>query len=91
MFRAADAHVNYVDEAYDVYGSYGVPKERIFVTRNSPDTDYLLKTAAEIEGTAPILPPCACRVMHVGRLVEWKRVDLLLEAVSELAARFPEI
>ncbi|HTP25847.1 MAG TPA: glycosyltransferase, partial [Anaeromyxobacteraceae bacterium] len=80
-YRAADAHVNYVDDAVDLYGSYGVPPERIFVTGNSPDTDRLLLARERIAAAPPILVPNDHRLIHVGRLVPWKRVDLLIQAL----------
>jgi glycosyltransferase involved in cell wall biosynthesis len=89
-YRIPDAHVNYVDDAIDIYGSYGVPRERIFVTRNSPDTDALFSAREVACRLEPILPPSDFRVVHVGRLVAWKRVDLLLRAFSRLLISYPE-
>src|SRR3546814_7415039 len=40
---------------------------------------------------SPLLPPNPQRLIHVGRLVKWKRVDLLLEAVKLLEADYPGI
>ena len=31
------------------------------------------------------------RIIHVGRLVKWKRVDLLIHTVARLSVKFPEI
>lgn len=87
-YNIPDAHVNYIDEAFDVYGSYGVPKEKIFITRNSPDTDILFEVRKSLESVPPILPPCDHRLIHVGRLVEWKRVDLLLRAFARIKKSF---
>lgn len=84
-----DAHVNYV-EAYGFWESYGVPREKIFITRNSPDTDMLFATRGKIEGAPRILPYNPHRLLHVGRLVEWKRVDMLLRAFARLKEHFPD-
>lgn len=89
-FRVPDGHVNYIDDALRIYGSYGVHKGRIYVTGNSPDTDTLLAARAEIEQLPPILPPCEHRLIHVGRLVGSKRVDLLLRAHARLKKEFPD-
>lgn len=70
-----DAHVNYVEDAYDILGSYGVPNEKIFITYNSPNTDILLDAKKGIEKSEPILPENFYRIVHVGRLVRWKKVD----------------
>jgi glycosyltransferase involved in cell wall biosynthesis len=87
-FHVPDGHLNYIDDAFRIYGSYGVPKERIFVTGNSPDTDTLFAARAEIEKLPPVLPPCEHRLIHVGRLVAWKRVDLLLRAHARIKKEF---
>ena len=88
MLNLPDAHVNYV-EAYDYFESYGIARKKIFITRNSPDTDMLLAVRKEIEAEQPILPINKHRLLHVGRLVQWKRVDLLLRAFSVIKVRFP--
>ena len=87
--KLPDAHVNYV-EAYGFWESYGVSRDKIFITRNSPDTDMLFATRARIESEARILPYDPYRLLHVGRLVEWKRVDMLLRAFARLKERFPD-
>jgi len=87
----ADAHINYFDEARNITGSYGVPKEKIFIAANSPDTDELLATYEEVLKQPPILPHNPQRIIHVGRLVKWKRVDMLIQCVSNLAASLPGI
>src|ERR1035437_2677179 len=87
-YRASDGHMNYIHDAFRIYGSYGVPKERIFVTGNSPDTDTLFAARAEVEKLPPVLPPCEHRLIHVGRLVAWKRVDLLLRAHARIKKEF---
>ncbi len=89
LYRWVDGHLNYIEDGVEVFGSYGVPKERIFLTRNSPDTDSLLAAAEAISGTPPPLPPVPHRLIHVGRLVEWKRVDLLIAATADLREEFP--
>ena len=89
-YRAVDGHVAYVDDAFSVYGSYGVPAAHIFVTGNSPDTDRLLAARERAERAPPILPGSPHRLIHVGRLVAWKRVDLLVEALVRLRVRFSD-
>jgi glycosyltransferase involved in cell wall biosynthesis len=87
----ADAHVYYVDDAIRIAGSYGVPREKIFITANSPDTDELLAAYEQVRNEEPVLPPNPYRLIHVGRLVKWKRVDLIIEAVKRLQNRYPAI
>ncbi|CAG4991433.1 D-inositol-3-phosphate glycosyltransferase [Dyadobacter sp. CECT 9275] len=87
----ADAHINYFDEARNITGSYGVPDEKIFIAANSPDTDLLLATYEEVLKQPLLLPINNYRLIHVGRLVKWKRVDMLIRCVKDLAHVFPDI
>jgi len=80
-----DAHINYLDEAVALHGSYGVPAEKVFITANSPDTDALLATANALKN----IPSNPFRLLHIGRLVKWKQVDLLIEAAIALHSKFP--
>ncbi|HYH57364.1 MAG TPA: glycosyltransferase family 4 protein, partial [Anseongella sp.] len=89
--RLADALIFYVDTAYELMGTYGIPRERIFITANSPDTDRLLSTYGRVRQLPALLPPNPQRLIHVGRLVKWKRVDLIIEALKILEERFPQI
>ena len=88
-YRRLDAHVNYIDAAKQIYGSYGVAPERICVTRNSPDTDSMSRTEAALRtlGNAP--ERHSQRLLHVGRLVPEKRVGLLLDAMRLVRDRLP--
>ena len=82
--RKVDAHVYYINEAKDIVKSYGVESSKVFITYNSPDTDLHLKTYKEILQEPLMLKPDVKRIIHVGRLVKWKRVDLLIEAYRKL-------
>jgi glycosyltransferase involved in cell wall biosynthesis len=81
-----NAHINYLDEAVAMHASYGVPAEKVFVTANSPDTDALLATANELKDVQ-VNP---FRLLHIGRLVKWKQVDVLIEAAVALHAKYPQ-
>jgi len=85
----ADAHLYYTDEARELIGSYGVETRRIFISANSPDTDVLLRVRDELLAgeDLPVIDPFS--LIHVGRLVRWKRVDLILEAVALLVSQVP--
>ena len=87
FYRSLDMHVNYVDAAREIYGSYGVAQHRICVTRNSPDTDSMARNEAAVRaaGEAPARNPR--RILHVGRLVPEKRVDLLIDAMPAIRDR----
>jgi len=90
-FRTLDAHINYVDYGRELFASYGVPPERIFVTRNSPDTDAMARTDAALQASARPPHRRPQRLLHVGRLVNDKRVDLLLEAMPAVRDKLPHV
>ena len=88
-YRFPHAYVCYLDEAFGIFGSYGVDRGKIFITRNSPDTDLLSDVCNKLlEENVNIKPH---RLIHVGRLVEWKRVDLLLSAVAKLKKQYQDV
>lgn len=89
-YRMLDVHVNYVDSAREIYGSYGVAPERIFVTRNSPDTDAMSRTEAALRAADNPPGRHPQRLLHVGRLVAQKRVDLLLDAMPIVREKLPQ-
>lgn len=90
LFGAVDAHVNYVDSGRALYESYGVSGKRIFVTRNSPDTDEMRRTEDSLlRLDHPPVRKC-WRILHVGRLVPQKRLDLLLDALPIVIRKYPD-
>jgi glycosyltransferase involved in cell wall biosynthesis len=91
IYNFPDGHVNYIEDAYAIYGSYGVPKEKIFITYNSPDTDLLFSIKEKIEKESPVLAENNFRFIHLSRLVEWKRVDMLIKAVKNLKEKYPQV
>ena len=89
-YAKAAGTLNYSTAAYDILPSYGVKKEQIHVTYNSTDTDALLKEKESVLASPSILPPCDRRLLHIGRLVKWKRVDLLINAFHRTIHSFPD-
>lgn len=89
QFKAVDAHVAYVEDAFPIYESYGVKKENIFIIYNSPDTQVLFDAKKQIEDAEPILPSNPHRMIHVGRLVKWKKVHLLIEVLANILKTLP--
>lgn len=87
-FNLVDAHVNYIEKAFEILESYKVKKEKIFIIYNSPDTDGILKIKEKIIKEAPILPENKHRILHVGRLVKWKKVDMLIRAFRKIKYHF---
>ncbi len=90
-YKFFDAHVNYVEDAFDILPTYGVNKDNIFITYNSPDTDVLFESKRKAGLLDPLLPFSKYRLIHVGRLVKWKKVDLLINAISKLKSKYAQI
>ena len=85
-YRLADATMIYASHGFSIHESFGIPGEKIFLTFNSPDTTLIADKRNRLaNGEMPALNPR--RILHVGRLVKWKRVDLLIEATANLAGR----
>lgn len=89
VYKHADATINYASCAYDILPSYGVDKEKIFVTYNTPDTESLMRLRGNVLSAAPLLEKKQ-RILHIGRLVKWKRVDLLIDAYAKIYSNFPD-
>ncbi|WP_288087305.1 glycosyltransferase family 4 protein [Bacteroides acidifaciens] len=89
-YSKAVGTLNYSTAAYDILPSYGVKKEQIHVTYNSTDTEALLKEKESVLASLSILPPSERRLLHIGRLVKWKRVDLLINAFRKVTATYPD-
>lgn len=81
--------LNYSTAAYDILPSYGVKREQIHVTYNSTDTEALWREKAAVLAAPALLPPSERRLLHIGRLVKWKRVDLLIEAFARTLTQYP--
>ena len=90
-YAQAAGTLNYSTAAYDILPSYGVKKAQIHVTYNSTDTEALLKEKESVLASPSILPPCDRRLLHIGRLVKWKRVDLLIEAFRKKGSEFAHV
>lgn len=82
--------LNYSTTAYDILPSYGVKREDIYVTYNSTDTEALLREKADVLAAPALLPPSERRLLHIGRLVKWKRVDLLIDAMTRVVKNYPD-
>jgi len=89
-FNIVDAHLNYTTLAYEILESYGVPKKKIFVSYNSGNTDELFKAKESIQNIPSILAENPHRLIHVGRLIKWKRVNFLMEVLGKIAQKYPQ-
>jgi glycosyltransferase involved in cell wall biosynthesis len=89
-YSLVDATLIYASHGYEIQESFGISREKIFLTHNSPDTDVIALTRRKLEeqDLGPVNPK---RILHLGRLVKWKRVDLLIEAVAKLYTKHEDI
>jgi glycosyltransferase involved in cell wall biosynthesis len=84
MARKADACILYNEAGAEKLASLGIPREKMFIARNSIDT-------AEIERFAqPVPSECRNRVFYIGRLTNAKKVDLLVAGFAAAANELPE-
>ena len=88
-YSNVDASLAYANSAYKIHESYGLKKDQIFVSCNSPDTEPLIKEKQNVLAEGADLKYNPFCLIHIGRLVKWKRVDLLLESTKNLLKQFP--
>ncbi len=90
-YSYASGALNYSTAAYDILPSYGLSRDQIHVTYNCTDTEALMQQRSAVLAADPILPLSSHRILHIGRLVKWKRVDLLIDAVAIVAKHIPDV
>lgn len=88
--KVCDGALIYTDAGVDIFNSYGMPRNNITVIYNSPDTEDIFETIERVKASGNIIRK-KNRLVHVGRLVDWKRVDHLIMATKILKDRFPDI
>ncbi len=92
MAKRADGYLVYTQRGADRLAEIGYPRERIFVLQNTIDMSDQLRLCEALReaDTRQIradfgLRPDSVVFVYIGRLVEFKRVDLLVEAVRRIA------
>lgn len=88
IYKRTSASINYFSGAKEIISSYGLSKDAIFYG-NTTDTDSLLTVREKVENS-PCLLEDKLRILHIGRLVKWKRVDLLINAFEILSKKYSE-
>ena len=89
LYSRADAAICYCTEGDRILPSYGIDPAKIFVTGNCTDTDSLYNVKKSVEQAEPMLQK-RTRILHIGRLVKWKRVDLLIDAFKTVLQTHPD-
>lgn len=89
-YRRADGALAYSSLGKTIMPTYGIREERVFVTYNTGDSEALLREKELLLQKPPILPENSHRIIHIGRLVKWKKVDLLMDAFAKVLKEFPD-
>ena len=97
MVKRTDALLLYSEKEANRYQEMGLPQEKCFVAKNTVDIESI---DAGIASTTPAKIQ-ACRknldvgqgplLMHVGRLAENKRLDLLIRSLPKLKQKWPHL
>lgn len=92
LIRRADAIISYTDRGRVACEEMGIPRSRLFVTRNTLDTEHLRSLISKVkpfdvaqfrtQGTET-----GVNLIFIGRLVKEKRIEVLLQAFAELRDR----
>lgn len=88
-YSNADGAVVYSSVGKEILPTYNLSEKSVFVTYNTNNSEELLRIRQELCEEQPLLPQNDHRVIHIGRLVKWKRVDLLMDAFSKVLPHFP--
>lgn len=89
-YKHADGSLVYSSIGSEIIPTYGIAKEKVFVTYNSGDSESLIKEKTKVMSSPLILPENPFRIIHIGRLVKWKRVDLLIDALLLILNKYPQ-
>ncbi|MEA4995445.1 MAG: glycosyltransferase, partial [Petrimonas sp.] len=88
-YSHADGAVVYSSVGKEILPTYNLSEKSVFVTYNSNNSEELLRIRQELSKEQPLLSLNDYRVIHIGRLVKWKKVDLLMDAFSKVLSYFP--
>jgi len=86
IMRVSDANIFYIEETAEYYSKIGLPSHKLFVAYNSIDTNKInYITENKISGIVDDKYELKKDkiILFIGRLVERKRLDILLYAFSE--------
>lgn len=92
LAKMADGYLAYTRTGAERLAAIGYPRDRIFVLQNTIDMTEQLRLCDALQDRDPReiraqlgLRPDSVVFVYIGRLVEFKRVDLLVEAVRRIA------
>lgn len=79
--RHSDAIYTYSTQGANYFIEQGIPKEKVFVSVNTIDTDKKLETIQKIK----VDKPWEFRIAFVGAIIKVKRLELLIDAFNSLS------
>jgi len=85
IYQKTDAYIGYYSKAKEILQSYGL-LETAFFYGNTTDTDSLFSIQKQLIDM-PYRLKKKQRILHIGRLVKWKKVDLLISAFNLIAKK----
>ncbi len=85
IYQKTDAYIGYYSQAKEILRSYGL-RETAFFYGNTTDTDSLFSIQKQLINMPSRLKKKQ-RILHIGRLVKWKKVDLLILAFNLIAKK----
>jgi len=91
LFSFVDAFLLYTESGIPIIESYGIDKNKIFVAYNSIDTDKIFEIKQLIIAENPLLTINRHRIIFIGRLIPWKKTDLLIKALALVKKQFPDV
>ena len=86
IFRLTNKYICYHPGGLKIYRSYGINKKKIFITYNSTDTNELLKLDKNIKNIKKKYD-----LVFIGAHQKWKKIDLILHALSHLNKKYENI
>jgi glycosyltransferase involved in cell wall biosynthesis len=94
LTRRADGYLAYTGSGVEKLVAAGYPRERAFVMHNTIDVSEQIALCDEAAGADDAalrrefgLRPDSTVFAYIGRLVQFKRVDLLIDAIRDIKAR----
>lgn len=91
LTRRADGYLAYTRTGIEKLAGIGYPRDRAFVMHNTIDVSEQIALHEQVQGEDPQqirrelgLRPDSTVFAYIGRLVQFKRVDLLIEAIRRV-------
>jgi len=91
LFSFVDAFLLYTESGIPIIESYGINKNKIFVACNSIDTDKIFEIKQLILSENSLIAINEHKIIFIGRLVPWKKIDFLIKALALVKKQLPDV